>query len=61
MNCEWLEGRGSKGNDLKISGLKVAGCNFDGRKLTEKSKDDPVLMDIPLCRITWYEKVSFFL
>ena len=57
MCCEWSDSKGSKVGALRISGLKMAGCNFDGMKVAEKKKNDPVLMQISTCRITWYEKV----
>ena len=49
------------GLNVKISGLQLEGCNFDGNKLTECQENSPSVISLPACFIGWVQKVCYFL
>ncbi|ESN99131.1 hypothetical protein HELRODRAFT_66985, partial [Helobdella robusta] len=53
MECSWHQGNKSGNRTLKLKGLKLEGCNFDGNKLTEKRGHEPVYSEVPECHISW--------
>lgn len=46
------------GLNVKISGLQLEGCNFDGSKLTECQENSPSVISLPPCYVGWIQKVS---
>ena len=52
--------RGVKLN-VRITGLQLEGCGFDGSKLSECQENSPSVVSLPPCCIGWIQKVSFLL
>ena len=42
---------------IKIRGMLLEGCAFDGHKLTENQRDSPSFTEIPPCSVAWIKKV----
>ncbi|CAI8045536.1 Cytoplasmic dynein 2 heavy chain 1 [Geodia barretti] len=38
---------------IKIAGVQLEGCSFDGSKLTENSHDSPSVVAMPPCTVAW--------
>lgn len=56
--CSWSGPiRGVKFN-VKISGLQLEGCTFNGSQLTECQEDSPSVVALPECYIGWLPKVK---
>ncbi len=43
---------------LKIGGLQLEGCTFDGSQLSENQRDSPSVSEIPACVVAWIAKVT---
>lgn len=43
--------------NVKITGLQLEGCSFDGSKLVECRDDSPTVITLPPCHIGWIQKV----
>ncbi len=46
--------------NVKISGLQLECCGFDGHKLIECQENSPSVTSLPPCYISWIEKVNKF-
>jgi hypothetical protein len=56
--CSWKGSlQGAKFN-VKIGGLQLEGCSFDGSRLSENQRDSPSISGIPPCMVAWI-KVRF--
>ena len=44
--------------NVKVCGLQLEGCNFDGTKLTECQEDSPSVVSLPGCYLGWVQKVK---
>lgn len=56
--CSWKGSlQGAKFN-VKIGGLQLEGCSFDGTRLSENQRDSPSISAIPPCMVAWI-KVYF--
>eukprot|EP00118_Oscarella_pearsei_P021037 m.233847 g.233847 ORF g.233847 m.233847 type:complete len:1441 (+) comp40100_c0_seq20:9031-13353(+) len=55
--CSWRTSdiRGSPVS-VKIEGLQLEGCTFDGVRLTDNQRDSPSVMAIPPCCFAWVKK-----
>jgi dynein heavy chain 2, cytosolic len=47
----------AKNVSIKISGLQLEGCAFDGRHLSESAPDAPSVNTFPTCTIAWLPHV----
>ncbi len=45
--------------NVRISGLQLEGCDFDGSKLTECQENSPSVISLPFCYVGWVQKVNF--
>ena len=45
--------------NVRVCGLQIEGCNFDGSKLVECIEKSPTVMSLPPCFIGWIQKVNF--
>ena len=43
-----------------VEGLLLQGCNFDGRRLNDASKDDLPFVPVPKCHLAWMGTVRYF-
>ncbi|XP_053400577.1 cytoplasmic dynein 2 heavy chain 1-like [Mercenaria mercenaria] len=51
--CSWKGSlQGAKFN-VKIGGLQLEGCSFDGTRLSENQRDSPSISGIPPCMVAW--------
>ncbi|XP_052794024.1 cytoplasmic dynein 2 heavy chain 1-like isoform X3 [Mya arenaria] len=51
--CSWKGSlQGAKFN-VKIGGLQLEGCSFDGTRLSENQQDSPSISAIPPCVVAW--------
>ncbi|OWF37256.1 Cytoplasmic dynein 2 heavy chain 1 [Mizuhopecten yessoensis] len=41
---------------VKLGGLQIEGCNFDGSRLSENQRDSPSVSGIPPCVVAWVPK-----
>ena len=47
-----------KNVSIKISGLQLEGCSFDGGRLSESAPDAPSVIALPACSIAWIPRVG---
>ena len=45
--------------NVRITGLQLEGCSFDGVKLSECQENSPSIVSLPPCFIGWIQKVSY--
>ncbi len=43
---------------IKIEGLQLEGCKFDGKSLSENERDSASVSSVPVCTLAWMPKVS---
>ena len=57
--CTWSRDgvRGAKFS-IKVGGLQLEGCSFDGSRLSQNLRDSPSVSEIPPCSVAWIAKVS---
>ncbi|CAF4098111.1 unnamed protein product, partial [Rotaria socialis] len=54
LNTSWSgESKHGKNVSIKISGLQLEGCSFDGGRLSESAPDSPSVTAFPSCSIAW--------
>ncbi|XP_074649972.1 cytoplasmic dynein 2 heavy chain 1-like [Tubulanus polymorphus] len=41
---------------IRIGGLQLEGCTFDGSRLSENQRDSPSISAIPMCTVAWISK-----
>jgi dynein heavy chain 2 len=59
LNTSWSgEVKHGKNVSIKISGLQLEGCSFDGGRLSESAPDSPSVTAFPPCYIAWIPRVS---
>jgi len=59
LNTSWSgEVKHGKNISVKISGLQLEGCSFDGGRLSESAPDSPSVSAFPPCHIAWIPGVS---
>jgi len=59
LNTSWSgEVKHGKNVSIKISGLQLEGCSFDGGHLSESAPDSPSVTAFPPCYIAWIPGVS---
>ena len=60
LNTSWSgEVKHGKNVSIKISGLQLEGCSFEGGRLTESAPDSPSVTAFPSCYIAWIPQVNF--
>jgi dynein heavy chain 2 len=58
LNTSWSgEVKHGKNVSIKISGLQLEGCSFDGGRLGESAPDSPSITAFPPCSIAWIPRV----
>ena len=56
--CSWRGGVTGAKLPVKLGGLQLEGCTFDGSHLSETQSDSPIVSAIPPCVIAWIPKVG---
>ena len=58
LNTSWSgEVKHGKNISIKITGLQLEGCSFDGGRLSESAPDSPSVTAFPPCYIAWIPQV----
>ena len=59
LNTSWSgEVKHGKNVSIKITGLQLEGCSFDGGRLSESAPDAPSVLAFPPCSIAWIPRVG---
>jgi hypothetical protein len=62
LNTSWSgEVKHGKNVSIKITGLQLEGCSFDGGRLSESAPDSPSVIAFPSCYIAWIPQVAYSL
>uniref|UniRef100_A0A0B6ZVW0 Dynein heavy chain C-terminal domain-containing protein n=1 Tax=Arion vulgaris TaxID=1028688 RepID=A0A0B6ZVW0_9EUPU len=56
--CTWKSSIQGANVLVKIGGLQLEGCTFDGSQLLENQRDYPSVSAIPPCLVSWIPKDS---
>ncbi|KAL3878520.1 hypothetical protein ACJMK2_030860 [Sinanodonta woodiana] len=51
--CSWKGAIQGSRSSVKIGGLQLEGCTFDGSRLSENQRDSPSISAIPPCVVAW--------
>ncbi|XP_033632471.1 cytoplasmic dynein 2 heavy chain 1-like isoform X2 [Asterias rubens] len=54
--CTWGGSISGAKHQVKIGGLQLEGCTFDGSRLSENQRDSPSVCTIPTCTVAWVLK-----
>ncbi|XP_077984893.1 cytoplasmic dynein 2 heavy chain 1-like [Glandiceps talaboti] len=54
--CTWQGSISGARYQVKIGGLQLEGCTFDGRHLSENQRDSSSVSAIPTCTVSWIMK-----
>lgn len=58
--ASWSGSIGGARISVKVGGLQLEGCCFEGKCLSENLPDSPSVSEIPACNIAWIQKVRFY-
>lgn len=58
FGVSWRGGVQGAKTQVKVGGLQLEGCTFDGARLSENQRDSPSVSAIPPCHVAWIPKVS---
>ena len=56
--CSWKGSVSGARLAVKVGGLQLEGCTFDGQRLSENQRDSPIVSSIPNCVVAWIPKVN---
>ncbi|XP_033122293.1 cytoplasmic dynein 2 heavy chain 1-like, partial [Anneissia japonica] len=54
--CKWAGGIPGTKQSVKIGGLQLEGCTFDGNMLTGNQPNSPSVSSVPACTVAWVAK-----
>jgi dynein heavy chain 2 len=54
--CSWSGPIRNAQFNVRMCGLQLEGCNFDGMKLTDCEENSPSIVSLPECYISWISK-----
>ncbi|XP_063970614.1 cytoplasmic dynein 2 heavy chain 1 [Lytechinus pictus] len=54
--CRWSGNISGAKYQVKIGGLHLEGCTFDGQRLSENQRDSPSVCSVPPCSVAWVLK-----
>ncbi|XP_071951365.1 cytoplasmic dynein 2 heavy chain 1-like isoform X2 [Antedon mediterranea] len=54
--CKWAGGITGVKQSVKIGGLQLEGCTFDGSQLTSNQPNSPSVSSVPGCTVAWVPK-----
>lgn len=52
----WRGGVQGAKTQVKVGGLQLEGCSFDGSRLSENQRDSPSVSAVPPCQVAWIPK-----
>ena len=55
--CSWKGSLQGARLNVKIGGLQIEGCSFDGSRLSENQRDSPSISGIPPCSVAWIKVI----
>ena len=55
--CSWKGNISGARTSIRIGGLQLEGCTFDGQRLSENQRDSPSVSGVPVCAVAWIPKV----
>lgn len=55
--CHWKGSIQGAKVCVRIGGLQIEGCTFNGSQLTENQRDSPTVSATPVCTVAWIGKV----
>lgn len=59
LNSSWSgDVKHGKNISVKITGLQLEGCSFEGGRLIESAPDSPSVTSFPSCSIAWISQVN---
>ena len=61
FTCSWKGNIPGAKVVVKIGGIQLEGCTFDGSRLSENQRDTPISSSIPPCVVAWIPKVKCLL
>ena len=59
--CSWQGTVRGARLSIKIGGLQLEGCTFDGTRLAENQRDSATVSSVPNCVVAWISKVCLFI
>ncbi len=60
FSCNWRGSVQGAKIPIKLGGLQLEGCVFDGSRLSENQRDSPIVSSLPTCNVAWINKVGNF-
>ena len=56
--CSWKGNIQGAKLSVRVDGIQLEGCTFDGTRLSENQRDSPSFSQIPPCVVAWIPKVG---
>lgn len=56
--CSWIGKVGGAKYQVKVGGLQIEGCVFDGTRLSENQRDSTTVSTVPSFYVAWIPKTS---
>ncbi|KAJ8027756.1 Cytoplasmic dynein 2 heavy chain 1 [Holothuria leucospilota] len=54
--CKWNGSISGAKQQIKVGGLQLEGCTFDGARLSENQRNSPSVCTVPTCNMAWVMK-----
>ncbi|PIK32868.1 putative cytoplasmic dynein 2 heavy chain 1 [Apostichopus japonicus] len=56
--CKWSGNVPNAKQQIKVGGLQLDGCTFDGSRLSENQRNSPSVCTVPTCNMAWVSQNS---
>ncbi|PIK32934.1 Cytoplasmic dynein 2 heavy chain 1 [Apostichopus japonicus] len=56
--CKWSGSVPNAKQQIKVGGLQLDGCTFDGSRLSENQRNSPSVCTVPTCNMAWVSQNS---
>ena len=56
--CSWRGDVSGASVKVKLGGIQLEGCMFDGQRLADNQRDSASFSEIPACVVAWVAKVK---
>ncbi|XP_071846316.1 cytoplasmic dynein 2 heavy chain 1-like isoform X2 [Apostichopus japonicus] len=56
--CKWSSSVPNAKQQIKVGGLQLDGCTFDGSRLSENQRNSPSVCTVPTCNMAWVSQNS---
>ena len=57
FSSSWSGGISGAQCSVKLGGIQLEGCTFDGTRLAENQQDSAIISTVPNCHVAWVPKV----